>query len=103
MESTAAAEKHLINCALKSTGAIIIGGHFQGLGILRSLGRQNIPICLLDNEFCIGRFSRYPKKFFKCPSVHQGALFFEFLKNLAIKENLEGWIIYPVDDEVVTF
>ena len=47
----------------EKVGAVIIGGHFQGLGILRSLARHNVPIYLLDQELCIGRFSRYAKRF----------------------------------------
>jgi predicted ATP-grasp superfamily ATP-dependent carboligase len=86
------------------TGVIVIGGHFQGLGLLRSLGRQNIPVYLLDKEQCIGRFSKYVKKFLKCPDVSKDeSRFFEFLVSLAGKENLEGWIIYPNDDETVSF
>ena len=87
----------------KKVGAVIIGGDFQGLGILRSLARQNIPIYLLDKELCIGRFSRYPKKFMRCPSVRQEVRFLNFLKDLARKENIESWIIYPNDDETVYF
>jgi D-aspartate ligase len=84
-------------------GAIIIGGHFQGLGILRSLARQNVPTYLLDRGMCIGRFSRYTKRYSKCPDVGQESLFLEFLMDLAKKENIEGWIIYPNDDETVRF
>jgi glycerol-3-phosphate dehydrogenase len=31
-------------------GAVVIGGDYQGLGIVRSLGRRGIPICILDDE-----------------------------------------------------
>jgi len=84
-------------------GAIIIGGDFQGLGILRSLARRNIPVCLLDSKFCIGRFSRYRKKFIKCPNPSNEASFLNFLLGLAVKENLKGWIVYPTTDETVYF
>jgi len=88
----------------EKAGVIVIGGHFQGLGLLRSLGRQDIPVYLLDKEQCIGRFSKYVKKFLKCPDVSKDeSRFLEFLVNLAGKENLEGWIIYPNDDETVSF
>ncbi|MBE9502271.1 MAG: ATP-grasp domain-containing protein [Chloroflexi bacterium] len=89
--------------ANEKVGAVIIGGHFQGLGIVRSLAKHNIPIYLLDQELCIGRFSRYPKKFVRCPSVRQEVPFLNFLTDLAKKENIEGWIIYPNDDETVYF
>ena len=39
----------------------------------------------------------------RCPSVKQEAIFFGFLKDLARKEGLEGWIVYPNDDETVRF
>ncbi len=84
-------------------GAVIIGGHFQGLGVLRSLGRHQVPICLLDTDFCIGRFSRYTTKFFRCPSVRDEVAFLAFLENLAQKEKLEGWLVFPNDDETVNF
>ncbi|MBI4304236.1 MAG: ATP-grasp domain-containing protein [Chloroflexi bacterium] len=84
-------------------GSVIIGGHFQGLGVLRSLARQGVPIYLLDQGLCIGRFSRYHKRFAKCPHVKQEALFLEFLIDLAKKEKLDGWLIYPNDDDTVCF
>ncbi len=88
----------------EKVGAVVIGGHFQGLGLLRSLGIRNIPVYLLDNDQCIGRFSKYVKKFLKCPDVKKDeARFLEFLINLAIREKLKGWIIYPNDDETVSF
>jgi D-aspartate ligase len=82
-------------------GAVVIGGHFQGLGILRSLGRQNVPVYLLDMGYCIGMYSRYVKRFLKCPDVRNHALSLEFLIDLARKENLKGWVLYPNDDETV--
>lgn len=82
-------------------GAVIIGGDFQGLGILRSLARQHIPTYLLDQGLCIGRFSRYTGRFSICPDVNQEASFLEYLISLAKKENIGGWVIYPNDDETV--
>ena len=41
------------------TGAVVIGGCFQGLGIVRSLGRRGIPVIIIDDEASISRFSRY--------------------------------------------
>jgi len=87
----------------QKVGAVIIGGHFQGLGVLRSLARRKIPTYLLDHELCIGRFSRYPKRFVRCPNVRQEATLLEFLISLARKDNLNGWLVYPNDDETVCF
>ena len=84
-------------------GAIVIGGHFQGLGVIRSLAKHDIPVYLLDSELCIGRFSRYTKKFIKCPTVSDEKSFLSFLKRLANKEALKGWVVFPTDDETVHF
>jgi predicted ATP-grasp superfamily ATP-dependent carboligase len=89
--------------AVSKVGAVIIGGDFQGLGILRSLASKNVPLYLLDHELCIARFSRYPKRFARCPAAREENRLFNFLIDLAMKENLDGWVIYPNDDETVSF
>lgn len=85
----------------RDIGAIIIGGDFQGLGILRSLSREAIPTCILDNEISISRFSRHKERFFTCPSVKNEEIFLSFLEDLVKKEGLEGWVVYPTNDETV--
>jgi len=87
----------------EKVGAVIIGGDYQGLGILRSLARRNIPVCLLDSEFCIGKFSRYKKRFVKCPNPTDEVFFSNFLLDLAEKESINDWIVYPTNDEAVYF
>ena len=42
-----------------SVGAVVVGGDYQGLGIVRSLGSRGIPICVVDDERSISGFSRY--------------------------------------------
>ena len=43
-----------------SIGAIVLGGHAEGLGIMRSLGRKNIKVFLIDETAAnIARFSKY--------------------------------------------
>ncbi len=84
-------------------GAIVVGGHFQGLGLLRSLARQHVPTYLLYGGICIARFSKYVKRYAKYPDLKREDHFFEFLTDLARRENLEGWLIYPNDDEMVYF
>lgn len=45
--------------SIRHIGALVVGGDFQGLGIVRSLGRQGVPVCVIDDEASIARFSRY--------------------------------------------
>jgi len=86
----------------KIPGAVIIGDHVQALGIARSLGRKKIPVYLVNpRAACIGRFSRYVKKFLVCPSLKEDSKLASFLANLAEKEGLQGWILLPNNDAAV--
>lgn len=85
------------------TGVVVIGGDFQGVGVLCSLGRQGVPTYLVDSEFCIGRFSRYRGGYATCPSARaeDGAALVDFLLSLADREGLQGWVLFPTSDESV--
>lgn len=80
-------------------GALVIGGDYQGLGIIRGLGQRGIQIYLLDSGPCIGRVSKFTTKFFQCPAEEERMP--EFLLTLAQKERVNGWVIYPTTDEMV--
>ena len=82
-------------------GAVLTGGDFQGLGVLRTLAKKNIPIILLDSDHCIGRYSRYKKKFVKSPDPSEEESYIDFLIALAKKENIHGWVIFPNSDMIV--
>ena len=76
-------------------GAIVIGGHVQGLGIARILGRKNIPVILLDKtKMNITRFSKYCAKFYQVSNENILAQL-----NLFQEQKLyEGWVVYPTND-----
>lgn len=82
------------------TGVIILEGHVQGLSNVRSLGRANVPVFVVDKSNCIARYSKYCKGFFLCPEFVEGA-FADFLLDLAEKENLHGWALLPSNDHAV--
>ena len=84
-------------------GAIIIGGHFQGLGVMRALATKGVEVVLLDHEPCLARFSHYLGKYFQCPDIRDEKRFLDFLCRLVTRERLEGWVIFPTDDETVFF
>lgn len=84
-------------------GVLVIVGSFQGIGILRSLASHQVPTYLIDWDLCVGRFSRCTNRFSTCPPVVEEKRFLEFLKELAVKENIKGWVIYPNDDRTVEF
>jgi len=78
---------------LKQPGAIVLGGNFIGLGVVRSLGRHEIPVWVYDTGPCIAKFSRYTKRFVlsnqdKC----------DLLLEEGRRHNLNGWVVFPVND-----
>jgi D-aspartate ligase len=84
-----------------SAGAVIIGGDFQGLGVIRSLAENDIPIFLVEYELSIARYSRYAKRREKNFSFLHDGSFADYLVDLAKRENLEGWVLFPNNDETV--
>lgn len=83
-----------------NTGAIIIEGHIQGLSNVRSLGEIGIPVFVVDKTNCIARYSKFCSKFFRCPDFIKDE-FADFLIDLAIKENISGWLLLPSNDHAV--
>jgi predicted ATP-grasp superfamily ATP-dependent carboligase len=81
-------------------GVLIIEGHVQGLANLRSLGELGIPVYIVDKNNCIARYSKYCKKFFRCPDYIEDA-FADFLIGLAEREGIRDWILIPSNDHAV--
>jgi len=82
-------------------GAVVVGGDFHGLEIIRSLGRRGVPICLVDNEYCIGRFSKYTTVTVRPPNLSKEQETVDFLSELGQRMNLKGWVLFPTRDEHV--
>jgi len=82
-------------------GAVILGGDYQGLGIVRSLGSHGIPVCVVDDEHSISRFSRYCDRFVKLQSLRDGDVTVDSLMELGERSKLHGWVLYPTRDEHV--
>ncbi|MFQ5720890.1 MAG: ATP-grasp domain-containing protein, partial [Candidatus Aminicenantales bacterium] len=70
------------------------------LGIARSLYSENIPVCFIDEEFSISRFTRYKENYFKSPPYREEDDFLDFLVKIA-KAGMEGWVVFPTTDESV--
>jgi len=84
----------------KKPGVIVIEGHVQGLANTRLLGREGIPVIVVDKGNCVGRYSRYCKKFFQCPDF-LSAEFVDFLVRLQRAEGLQDWLLLPSNDHAV--
>jgi D-aspartate ligase len=82
-------------------GAVVIGGDYQGLGIVRSLGRMGVPVCVIDDEHSISRFSRYTTYAIHVPDLRQEQPTVETLLRIGRSFSLQGWVLFPTRDEIV--
>src|SRR4051812_13368508 len=82
-------------------GALIIGGDYRALGVVRSLGRRGIPVWVLTNEHRVATASRYVCAHLNWPRTNEEQL--QHLLNLAERHSLDGWAIFPSDDEAAAF
>lgn len=84
-------------------GVVVIGGDFQGVDVVRSLGRRGVRVFLVDSDPCVGRFSRYRSGFAACPppGAEDGAALVDFLLSLADRQRLRGFLLFPNSDETV--
>src|SRR5580698_6412423 len=82
-------------------GALVVGGDYQGLGIVRSLGRHGIPICVVDDEHSIARFSKYTTYAVGGVELRDEIRAVDALLEIGNRLGLKGWILYPTRDETV--
>ena len=83
------------------TGAIVIGGDYQGLGIVRSLGRRGVPVCVIDDEASIARVSRFSGRSVHVPTLRDEASTLDALDAVRRAHGLEGWVLFPTREETV--
>jgi D-aspartate ligase len=79
-------------------GAIVLGGNFVGLGVVRSLGAHGIPTWVFDADRSksIAQFSRYTTRFVETKEAITDVLLTE-----GRRHQLNGWVIFPGNDEYV--
>src|SRR3974390_531925 len=82
-------------------GAVVVGGDYQGLGIARSLGRRGIPVYVLDDQYCISRFSRYAKRVIKVDDLFDEQKAIDSVMEVGRRFNLRDWVLFPTRDENV--
>ncbi len=85
----------------KSIGAVVIGGDYQGLGIVRSLGRRGVPVHVIDDEHSIARFSRYTSSALRVPDLRVPENTLQALLRLGRRDEMKGCVLYPTRDETV--
>jgi D-aspartate ligase len=79
-------------------GALVLGGDYRGLGVVRSLGRRGIPVWVLADEHLIAGTSRYARRSLRWPVAPEDRQV-DFLLDLNQRHRLDGWAIFPTGDE----
>jgi len=82
-------------------GALVVGGDYQGLGIVRSLGRRGVPVYVVDDERSIARFSHYATRTIRVADLRDERRTTDTLLELCRRLDLKGWVLYPTRDETV--
>jgi predicted ATP-grasp superfamily ATP-dependent carboligase len=88
--------------AAATPGVIVLGGAHGALAVIRSLGRQAVPVCYITNDHPIPGLSRYATMSARWPGpAHPDAL--GFLTGFADQKKLAGWLLIPAGDAEVRF
>ena len=83
--------------AQEGPGAIVIGSDYIALGVVRSLGRHGIPVCLMRDLHVCAAVSRYVRCCLPWPAGDMARL--NALLELSTLHRLDGWALFPTDDE----
>jgi predicted ATP-grasp superfamily ATP-dependent carboligase len=83
----------------QATGAIVIGGEYRGLGVVRSLGRRGIPVDVFYDEHRLGCMSRYTSRSFAWPTAADEDQQIDYLLDMADQHHLRDWVVFPTGDE----
>lgn len=87
--------------ATAGPGAVVVGGDYQGLGIVRSLGRRGVRTFVLDDERSISRVSRYADRTERVRSLRSKGATLQALHSVRRRYGLDGWVVYPTREETV--
>lgn len=79
-------------------GALVIGGDYRGLGVVRSLGRRGIPVWVLHDEHRVATASRYALRSLSWRAGSDTQQI-EYLLDVASQHRLDGWMLFPSGDE----
>jgi predicted ATP-grasp superfamily ATP-dependent carboligase len=86
---------------LDNVGALVTGADYRALGVIRSLGRRGIPVCVLkQGDHRLATTSRYVQHSWHWPTGEDSDRV-NFLLKLAAEHNLHRWVLFPTDDETV--
>jgi D-aspartate ligase len=76
--------------AHSTVGAVIVGGDYQGLGIARSLARERIPVCVIDDRPSVSRVSKFVDRFVRVPDLLDTRTTVDVLVDVGTRFGLAG-------------
>jgi D-aspartate ligase len=79
-------------------GALVIGADYRSLGVVRSLGRHGIRVWVLQDDHVLASRSRYAARSLPWPETGEIERV-DYLLGLARTHGLDGWALFPTDDE----
>lgn len=82
-------------------GAVLLGSDFKALAVARSLGRHGVPSVVIDNQPRSAWYSRYVTRRVRWDGPMDDPAFVGALIDLAKAHHLDGWMLVPMQDEVV--
>ena len=82
-------------------GAVVIGGEHPGLAIARSLGRRDIPVVVIDDQYSVSIFSRYVNRVIRVPDLKNEQAAVDAILDVGRRAGLKDWILFPTRDENV--
>lgn len=85
----------------RAPGAVVVGGDYQGLGIVRSLGRRGVDVVVIDDERSISRHSRYVSGAYRFDELRTDEQTVAALDAVAERADVKGWVVYPTREETV--
>jgi D-aspartate ligase len=85
----------------KEVGGVVCGGCYLGLGIVRSLGRHGVPVCVIDNERSIARYSHYATQAVRVDNLRDEEAIVDTVLEVGARLGLDGWVLYPTREEMV--
>jgi predicted ATP-grasp superfamily ATP-dependent carboligase len=83
---------------VRPPGALVLGGDYRALGIVRSLGRRGIEVWVLHGDDRIACTSRYARKRIRRASGSEAQQVGQLLR-LAENAELDGWVLFPTAEE----
>lgn len=88
--------------ARATIGAIVLGGSYGSLAVVRSLGRQGVPVAYFSSQQSVAQYSRYLTHHIEWAGT-RGPAALEKLLEVSNRLGLNGWVLLPSSDLEVQF